>query len=140
MIGHVCFDIERTKFYPLRWETTFRWFPYGVQIWSLSVLYLPLRFFLFQNHPLGSTFLNPKNILSPVAGLSFRWSPMGSQFDLFLFYIPHIETFVDLNFLKQIGVFLVFRIFIVTEGWWTVDGKKKFSDFTPNFSDEVQAK
>ena len=30
-------------------------------------------------------------ILSPVAGSSFRWSRMGSQFDLFLFYISPLE-------------------------------------------------
>ena len=75
-------------------------------------------------------------ILSPVAGSSFRWSRMGSQFDLFLFYISPLEKSFLISKTHRVScVFFARKCFIVTDGWWmvvVVDGggsKKKFFNF-----------
>ena len=124
MIGHICSCCRGNQILSHMLGN----FLQVVTLWGVSILCLPLRFFcLFQNHPLGSTFLNP--IFSPAAGSSFQVIHYGSEFDLFLFYIPHRERFFYLN-LKQIGFFWYFDFFIVMDGGgrWMV--KKRLSDFT----------
>ena len=74
--------------------------PYGVPIWSLSVLYLTLpqdKFFEFQFTSGFCSFLNPYFFYPPEVDQPW-WYPMESPFEIFLSYIIPNKRFLDLNF------------------------------------------
>ena len=79
----------------------------------------PTRFDLFESY------------FFPGGGIILQVIHYGSEFDVFLFYIPHRETFFYLNFLKQIVFFFWYLDFFIVMnggGRWMV--KKRLSDFT----------
>ena len=95
---------------------------YGVPIWSLSVLYLPLEpFFWFQFKFGKSPFFDPWNVLSPGGGPTLVFpSPMGYQYDSFLFYIWPYGHFFNFN-LKAENCHFPLE-FLISRRWTNVSG------------------
>ena len=86
--------------------------PYGVPIWSLLVLYLPLKnYFLISTYKRFFLIFDPFKIF--ISGrVDLRvCSSYGVQFDLFLSYTFPFKTFFELNLSAVFLVFLTRKFF-----------------------------
>ena len=96
--------------------------PYGVPIWSLSVLYLPPRkLFWFQILEWNRPFWILQIFYPPLREL-LKCSPMGSHLSLFLFYILPQLIFLTSNSLWRIGLFFARDFLYWRMGWDGMDG------------------